>query len=146
MLTIFIKAYCVNVVVKGALSSLRQFLATESTLKMMKMLFILFQKLFSSSGFLKLSLEFSAMPKNGLIKKIRLTSKFMTSQPGYQTVAIHILSNISRSKSNQAMKFGQLIRYKMRNIFLENSYPNCGGDTIPRPFSKKLKLSISLDH
>ena len=31
----------------------------------------------------------------GLIKKIRLTPKFMTSQPGLQTIAIHILSNIS---------------------------------------------------
>ena len=31
----------------------------------------------------------------GLIRKIRLTSKFMTSQPGLQTFAIHILSNIS---------------------------------------------------
>ena len=33
----------------------------------------------------------------------------------------------------------------MRNIFLEKSYTKCGGETIPRPFSKKLKLSISLD-
>ena len=32
----------------------------------------------------------------------------MTSQPGKQTIAIHVLSNISRSKRNQAMKFGQL--------------------------------------
>ena len=33
----------------------------------------------------------------------------MTSQPGLQTIAIHILSNISQSKGNQTMKFGQLI-------------------------------------
>ena len=31
------------------------------------------------------------------------------SQPGQQTIAIHILPNISRSEGNQAMKFGQLI-------------------------------------
>ena len=42
----------------------------------------------------------------------------MTSQPGLQTIAIQILPNISQSKSNQAMKFGQLIEYKKRNIFL----------------------------
>ena len=30
-----------------------------------------------------------------LIRKIRLNSKFMTSQPGLQTIAIHILPNIS---------------------------------------------------
>ena len=43
------------------------------------------------------------------------------------------------------MKFGQLIDYKMRNIFLEKSYTKCGGETSPRPFSEKLQLSISLD-
>ena len=28
----------------------------------------------------------------------------------------------------------------MRNIFLEKSYPKCGGETSPRPFSEKLSL------
>ena len=42
----------------------------------------------------------------------------MTSQPGLQTITIHILLNISQSKSNQAMKFGQLLEYNKRNIFL----------------------------
>ena len=41
------------------------------------------------------------------------------------------------------MKFGQLIEYKMRNIFLEKSYTKRGRETIPRLFSKKSKLSIS---
>ena len=35
--------------------------------------------------------------------------KFGTSQPGKQTIAMHILSNIWRSKDNQTVKFGQLI-------------------------------------
>ena len=43
----------------------------------------------------------------------------MTSQPGKQAIAIHIYPNISRSKSNQALKVGQLIEYNIRNIFLE---------------------------
>ena len=43
------------------------------------------------------------------------------------------------------MKFGQLIEHNMRNIFVEKSYTKCGGETIPRSFSKKSKLSISLD-
>ena len=85
------------------------------------------------------------MYPNGLIKKIRLISNFMTSQPGQQTILIHILPNISRSKGNQTMKFGQLIEYNMRNIFLEKSFTKCGGETSPRLFSEKLKLSISLD-
>ena len=43
------------------------------------------------------------------------------------------------------MKFGQLIKYNLKNIFREISYTKCGGETIPRPFLKKSKLSISLD-
>ena len=43
------------------------------------------------------------------------------------------------------MKFGWLIEYNMRNIFLEKSFKSSGGEFIPRPFSKKSKLSISLD-
>ena len=62
----------------------------------------------------------------------------MTSQTGKTTIK-------EGSKGNQTMKFGQLIEYNLRNIFLEKSYTKCGGETIPRPFSKKSKLSISLD-
>ena len=40
----------------------------------------------------------------------------------------------------KAMKFGQLIEYNMRNIFVEKSYTKCAGETIPRPLSKKSKL------
>ena len=43
------------------------------------------------------------------------------------------------------MKFGQLIEYNIRNILLEKSYTKCGGDAIPRPFSKKLKLNVYFD-
>ena len=34
-----------------------------------------------------------------------------------QTIAIHILPNISKGKGNQAMKFGLLIEYNMRKYF-----------------------------
>ena len=40
----------------------------------------------------------------------------MKSQPGQQTILIHILSNISRSKGNQTMKFGQSIEYNMKHF------------------------------
>ena len=46
------------------------------------------------------------------------------------------MPNISRSKWSQTMKFGQLIEYNMRNIFLKKSYPKWGEETSPRPFSK----------
>ena len=55
-------------------------------------------------------------------KKIRSILKFMTSQPGKQTIAIHILPNTSKSKGNQTMKFSQLIEHNMRNIFLVKAY------------------------
>ena len=79
----------------------------------------------------------------------------MTSRPGKQTIVIHTLSNISRSKGNvsnisrskgnETMTFAQLIECNMRNIFLEKSYQKCGGETSPRPFCEKLKLSLSLN-
>ena len=48
----------------------------------------------------------------------------MKSQPGQQTVTIRILPNISRSKGNQTMKFGQLIEYNKGNIFIQKSCKN----------------------
>ena len=66
----------------------------------------------------------------------------MTSQSGKQITTIHILPNISRSKMK---KVGQSTEYNMRNIFIEKPYTKHDGQTIPRPFSKNSKLSISLD-
>ena len=54
------------------------------------------------------------------------------------------MTSILKSKGNQKMKFGQLIEYKMK-IFLEKSFTECDGETIPRWFSIKSKLSTSLD-
>ena len=41
----------------------------------------------------------------------------MTSQPGYQTITVHVLLNVSQIKGNQTVKFGQLTEYNKRNIF-----------------------------
>ena len=35
---------------------------------------------------------------------------------------MHILPNISQRKNNQTVKFGQLIKYNKRNIFLQKSF------------------------
>ena len=43
----------------------------------------------------------------------------MMSQTGLQIITIHILPNISRSKGNLTIKFGQIIKYSMRNIFVK---------------------------
>ena len=86
----------------------------ENPLRMIKNAFYVILKASFSS--------FWSCRKHGLIRKMGLTSKFMTSQPGLQTIAIHILSNISQSKGNQTMKFGQLIEYNKINIFLKKLY------------------------
>ena len=80
-------------------------------------------------------MTFWSCRKNGLIRKVRLTSKFMMSQHGFQTITIHILHNISQSKSNQTMKFGQLIEY-IKEIFLFKNYAeNEAGRLVPVLFS-----------
>ena len=57
----------------------------------------------------------------------------MTSQLALQTIAIQILSNISQSKGNQTMKFGQLMEYNKRNIFLQKLCRKLDWETSPRP-------------
>ena len=69
----------------------------------------------------------------------------MMSQNRQQMFTRHVLLNVSRGKGNQTMKFGELIEYNMRNIFIEKSYTKYGGEASPRPFYKKLKISIYLD-
>ena len=46
----------------------------------------------------------------------------MMSQPGKQTIAIHVLPN----KANQTVKFSQLIEYNMSKIFcvVEKLFPD----------------------
>ena len=61
----------------------------------------------------------------------------MMSQPGSLAIAIHILTNISRSKGNQTVEPTQLMEYTIKHIFLEKSYTKFGRETIPSPFSKK---------
>ena len=56
--------------------------------------------------------------KNGLIRKVRLISKFMASQPGLQTIAITYCPISHKLKAtNHTMKFGQLIEYKQNKYF-----------------------------
>ena len=70
------------------------------------MLFFTFKTLFVFEIFQLLFWIFGHL-ENILIRKLIPVSKFMTSKSGQQTIAIHILPNIS-SKSNQTMTFCQL--------------------------------------
>ena len=71
-------------------------------------------------------LTFWSCRKKGLIGKVRLISKFFTH------IIIHILPNISRSKGNQTLKFGQKV-YNKRNNFLWKSCRKWGRETSFRP-------------
>ena len=61
----------------------------------------------------------------------------MMSESGKQTIAIHILPSVSRSKGNQAMKFAQLLQYNMKNTFSEESNTKFGGETSSDLFLKQ---------
>ena len=60
----------------------------------------------------------------------------MTSQPAQKAFGMHIFPNISRRKGNQTMKFGHLIEYNMRKIFLKNYTQNVVEKLFPDPFLK----------
>ena len=49
---------------------------------------------------------------------------------------MHILPYILRNKDNETMKFGQLIEYNIKNIFLEKLYKNVLEKLFPDPFLK----------
>ena len=90
----------------------------ENALKMMKnILYFMLKTLFVLGIFTFFSCVF-VIQKNSLIRKLMLIAEFMASQIGQQIITRHILLNISISKDNQAMRFGQLIEYNLRNIFL----------------------------
>ena len=48
-----------------------------------------------------------------------------------------ILSNMPRSKGNKKIKFGQLIKYNMKNINPQISCTKCVREDSPRSFYKK---------
>ena len=58
----------------------------------------------------------------------------MTSKPGQQTIAIHILPNISQSKVIQTMKFGQVIEYNKRTISFNDRAENEARRLVPDLF------------
>ena len=50
------------------------------------------------------------------------------------TIILYILPNISQSKDNQTVKFGQVIEYNKRNIFIKNHAQNEAGGLVPDLF------------
>ena len=95
-----------------------QFLTTESLIKnafyfRLKIIFVLeiFKLLSWLFGFVEKRLD----------KKVKV--KFnIYDVTNWTAITMHILPSVSRSKGNQAMKFGQLIKYNLRNVFLQKSW------------------------
>ena len=81
--------------------------------------FLFYHNYFGSQDIWIFVLTFLSHRNMVWFKKVRFISKFV-SQLGKQIIAIHILPNISKSKSNQKMKFCQVTEYNMRNIFSWN--------------------------
>ena len=88
---------------------------------------------FRSQDILVFGTTFWSCRKNCLIRKIRSTSKFMTSQPGLQAIAIQVLPNTLQSIDNQTTKFDQLIVHNKKNIFLQKWCLKWGRETSSRP-------------
>ena len=65
----------------------------------------------------------------------------MTSQTGQQMITIHILPSISRNKGNRTIKFGELIEYNNRNIFLENHTQDMAEKLVPDLCMKNQNLA-----
>ena len=77
-----------------------------------------------------------------MIKELGLISKLITSETEQQTITVHILPNISRTKGKQAMKFVQLIEYNMINI-LKNHAKIVVGKLVSDAFMKNQIWDIS---
>ena len=106
---------------RGALSGLRQFLTTEKPFKdNVKCSVFQLKNTFRFQKYLKFCLDFLVMQKSNVIRKIRLISNLGCHNLENKQSQYTYCPNISRIKDNQTMKFGQLIEYDMRSIFLEN--------------------------
>ena len=119
----------------------------KSPLKRMKSAFLFYGKSSFRSQDIEIFVKtFWLCRKNGLVRKITLPSKFMTSQLSLQAIVIHVLANITHSKDNQTMKFGHLIEYNKINIFLQELCRKLGRETSSRPlfiFMKKLNIKLN---
>ena len=108
---------------------------------MVKALFIL--KIFTF-----LSGLFNCVRKR-LDKKGNVNFKIYDVTTAQKIIKGHLFPNISRTKDNQAMKFGQLIEYKVNNIFHLKSCNESGRETSSRSlfFIKALsKIKASAQH
>ena len=110
--------------------------ATESPSKMMKNAFYFTIKAHSVLKMFKFLFWLFGLVEKRLDLKDKVNFKIYGIRALLTNTCIQTFPNISRSKDNQTMKFGQLLEYNIRNIFLGKSHTKCDGEAIPRPLSK----------
>ena len=70
--------------------------------------YFILKALFCSQDVYVFVLTLWSCRKKDFIRKIELISKFMASQPGYLTIAIHILHKISWVKGNETWSINRI--------------------------------------
>ena len=94
---------------------------------MLKSLFVL--KIFEFLSWFFAHIEKRPDQKDKVNFKVHDVTDWQTNK-----ITTHILPNISRSKGIRAMKFGQLIKYNMGNIFSQKSCKEWGRENSYRSF------------
>ena len=122
---------------KDVFSGLKQYLATERIGE--KLFLFQLKSSFCSQDFQIFVLTFCWCRKTAWLGRQGNFKIYDVTTWETNNCNTHIVI-ISRHKGHKTMKFGQLIEYSMRYIFLENSYAKCGEETISRPFSIKNKI------
>ena len=102
---------------------MRQFLATESplTFKNNEKCFLFHLKNSSFSRYLNFCLDFLVSLRNGLIRKMRLISKFMTSHFRKQTILIYYPKNFFSKKSKLSCLWIKSLEPAGKNMFKVNN-------------------------
>ena len=102
------------------------------------------QEIYFEVGFWIGENKYLRLAKNAILRI--LWSVLRSAFPNTNLIFVACMfANISRSKDNKTIKFGQIIECNVRNIFREKSHTKFGGESSPKHFSKKSKLSISQD-
>ena len=117
-----------NQIKEGPLSGMRQFLTTESALKMMKSDFYFMLTVLFVLEIIFVSWIFGYVEKR-LNKEAKVNLKIYDvidwTTNNYNPYIVQYL------KKYQAMKFGQLIKYNMGNIFFKNHAENEAWRLVP---------------
>ena len=85
------------------------------------MFFILSKKLFSFLWHSNTFSDFFGSAEKRLDQKDEVNFKIYDLINYETNTSVYVLPNISKSKDNQTIKFGQLVEYDLRNIFLKKS-------------------------